>query len=968
MSEIDPVILRLIADTKTYQAEIRDATTRVQNQLGKQEASVKRLEAQFSASSQQISSSIRNVAGSLAAYMSGKELVSFADGFTRVQNALKVAGLEGQNLASVQQQLLGLSGKYGVSIEELARLYGNSSQAASELGATQSQLVQLTEATAQSLKITGATTEQAQGAMLGLVQALASGSVKAEEFNQINEGGLRPLLQVAANTEKFGGSIAKLRAAVVDGKLSSADFFDAIMNGSQQLGDKANQAVLTLSGGFEALKSALTVYIGEADAANGVSAALGEAMKSLADNLNVVIPALAAIAVGMGTSMVASAVAGSGAVFALTAVLGGAATAAEGLTFAAAGLTAVLGNPIVLALAAVAAGMTYFALTSNDAEEAVSGQGKAADVAAEYNKKLNDILSQDQSDNVAAGARNLAQARREAADAAYKQAKAEIALRKAQALKTYNLAKQGKQEETTTTYEQVGNTRGRRAVTKTNIVDIEEPNRTRKWGGNYSSNAGKKALAAANAYKQAVEDEATLAAAYKESIASPRKTGAATESDADRKKREADAKKAERERLAAQKKAAREAEQAAREALQSRTEDRQSQMEILRAKQDLSVNIDDHAAYEREMLAIERAQRQDELDSNKNLSSKERAARQSAIDELYGKAAQDGLPLDESGLLSQKIAREENAKIAQEQLDLQKGDLSNQQDLLSAQADLTDTRKERLAIELKLLDLAYEQQKSDLEATLDSKTATAAQKEIAQRRLDILDALKAANVEKANRDYESPMASYRREIATTGAEINDNMESIAVDGLQSLNSGLAEAIVNSKSLGDVFGNVAKSIISNLIQIALQQTIVNSLSSGLSALLGGSSTSGLSSQVSTANANVSSLASSIVPGFASGTNYAPGGIALVGENGPELVNLPQGAKVTPNTQLAAAMSGSSTTVIQTLKFDLSGAVMTPQLLAQMNQMAQQAAVGGAMAGANLAESNISSRNRRRIPGQ
>ena len=40
----------------------------------------------------------------------------------------------------------------------------------------------------------------------------------------------------------------------------------------------------------------------------------------------------------------------------------------------------------------------------------------------------------------------------------------------------------------------------------------------------------------------------------------------------------------------------------------------------------------------------------------------------------------------------------------------------------------------------------------------------------------------------------------------------------------------------------------------------------------------------------------------IPGFASGTDSAPGGLAVVGENGPELVNLPQGSQVIPNNKL------------------------------------------------------------------
>lgn len=37
----------------------------------------------------------------------------------------------------------------------------------------------------------------------------------------------------------------------------------------------------------------------------------------------------------------------------------------------------------------------------------------------------------------------------------------------------------------------------------------------------------------------------------------------------------------------------------------------------------------------------------------------------------------------------------------------------------------------------------------------------------------------------------------------------------------------------------------------------------------------------------------------IPGFRRGTNFAPGGLALVGEDGPEFVDLPRGSRVFPN---------------------------------------------------------------------
>lgn len=54
-------------------------------------------------------------------------------------------------------------------------------------------------------------------------------------------------------------------------------------------------------------------------------------------------------------------------------------------------------------------------------------------------------------------------------------------------------------------------------------------------------------------------------------------------------------------------------------------------------------------------------------------------------------------------------------------------------------------------------------------------------------------------------------------------------------------------------------------------------------------------------------------------FATGTNYAPGGLAMVGEQGPELVNLPRGSQVLTNSETNAVLgsSGGRNVVIQQL---------------------------------------------------
>ncbi len=61
-------------------------------------------------------------------------------------------------------------------------------------------------------------------------------------------------------------------------------------------------------------------------------------------------------------------------------------------------------------------------------------------------------------------------------------------------------------------------------------------------------------------------------------------------------------------------------------------------------------------------------------------------------------------------------------------------------------------------------------------------------------------------------------------------------------------------------------------------------------------------------------------------FADGTNYAPGGVSLVGENGPELLNLPQGSQVTSNHKLMSALAANTNQPRQnqTLMVNVQGA--------------------------------------------
>lgn len=200
-----------------------------------------------------------------------REVVQFADAWTRASNQLKVAGLSGDDLKSTMGQLFDAAQRQGAPLEALVTLYGRASQSATELGASNADLVRFSEDVAIALRVAGTSSSEASGALLQLAQLLGSSRVQAEEFNSVNEAA-RPILQAVANgMEEAGGSVSKLKALVSDGKVSNVAFFKAFQAGAEGLRQQAGAADSTIAQAFERVSNAITKAIGELDKTSGAS-------------------------------------------------------------------------------------------------------------------------------------------------------------------------------------------------------------------------------------------------------------------------------------------------------------------------------------------------------------------------------------------------------------------------------------------------------------------------------------------------------------------------------------------------------------------------------------------------------------------------------------------------------------------------------------------------------------------------
>jgi len=131
--------------------------------------------------------------------------------------------------------------------------------------------------------------------------------------------------------------------------------------------------------------------------------------------------------------------------------------------------------------------------------------------------------------------------------------------------------------------------------------------------------------------------------------------------------------------------------------------------------------------------------------------------------------------------------------------------------------------------------------------------------------------------------------------------------------MQNIFVGMGEAIMQTAAAGKTsltdFANAATAAAAKIIKSYIQQGVAAAVSRALGTgifpynlILGGIAGAAASALFTKAIGAIG------VKGFAKGTNYAPGGMALVGEQGPELVNLPTGSQVFSNPRTRSMLNG------------------------------------------------------------
>lgn len=252
------------------------------------------------------------------------------------------------------------------------------------------------------------------------------------------------------------------------------------------------------------------------------------------------------------------------------------------------------------------------------------------------------------------------------------------------------------------------------------------------------------------------------------------------------------------------------------------------------------------------------------------------------------------------------------ADIAEEAYTRAKDLLDSQAEELQSQLDLATTVKERRDLEMKLLEIRKQQERADLQRVLDTAPTGSESYANAERRMGGLDSKYqglAAGVAARNL---TPWQQFEKDLKTTASQIDVEFEGIAVKGLQDFNDGLVDAIVNGKSIGDVFKSVIKQIEADVIHLALtmaENEIFGGGSGGkkggfFSSLLSVFSSAGSSFGGGSGGHSFGGSPSEAVQGFANGGSFMVGGNPGIDRNVLSINGIPR-ARVSASERINVA---------------------------------------------------------------
>ncbi|MBN3145369.1 phage tail tape measure protein [Pectobacterium brasiliense] len=302
MATLRELIIKISANSQSFQSEISRASRMGSDyyktmQSGGRQATAAARESQraFAELNNQFVS-IKSAAAGIVGAMSVTSLITMADNWGQVTSRMKMATESSDELAMVQRRLMEISDRTYKPIEEQAELFIRSSNAMKELGYSTAGTIDFIDSISSALTINAASADKGQSAINALSKSMVQGKVSGDEWNTVME--VMPTV-VGDIARAMGTTETAVKKLAADGKLSMQQFADAVIAAQQKNAELAENMPTTVGDAITKLSNHMKKYVGETNSAYGTTQALSGGISTLADNIDTVATAGAAL-VGIG--------------------------------------------------------------------------------------------------------------------------------------------------------------------------------------------------------------------------------------------------------------------------------------------------------------------------------------------------------------------------------------------------------------------------------------------------------------------------------------------------------------------------------------------------------------------------------------------------------------------------------------------------------------------------------------------
>jgi tape measure domain-containing protein len=183
----------------------------------------------------------------------------------------------------VYEQLFALSQQTGVAVSESAGAFSRFRVAATEIGATNAEVLKLVTGVQKAGIVAGSSMQETAAATMQLGQALASGRLQGDELRSLLEN--MPTFAQALARE-LGVGIGRLREMGTEGLLTAEVVFPALLRASEKMNEQFDKLPPTMGRAFGILGESMAQFGADLDKALGVSQAIARAAKAAADAVN----------------------------------------------------------------------------------------------------------------------------------------------------------------------------------------------------------------------------------------------------------------------------------------------------------------------------------------------------------------------------------------------------------------------------------------------------------------------------------------------------------------------------------------------------------------------------------------------------------------------------------------------------------------------------------------------------------